>query len=109
MAEPTGRLRRLWINIMNIGDEAKAKERCTGGFAQDITIEARPWGFDPASIVSPVCVIHGEEDTLVPLAQSRHTVELIPGASLEILPGHGHISLFSELPRLSAELAATLR
>lgn len=145
----------LWINIMNIGDEAKAKEWCdehfgrdgsglmesvpelaqadhafledpttasgfmvsmaeafrqgTGGFAQDITIEARPWGFDPASIVSPVRVLHGEEDTLVPLAQSRHTVELIPGASLEILPRHGHVSLFSEIPRLSAELATTLR
>lgn len=145
----------LWINIMNIGDEAKAKEWCdehlgpdgsalmegvpelaqadhafledpatgsgfmlsmaeafrqgTGGFAQDITIEGRPWRFDPASIVSPVRVIHGEADTLVPLAQSRHTVELIPGARLDILPGHGHVSLFSEIPRLSAELATTLR
>jgi pimeloyl-ACP methyl ester carboxylesterase len=81
----------------------------TGGFAQDCTIEGRPWAFDPSSIEVPVRVLHGQEDTLAPLAHARHNVELIPGAVLEILPGHGHLSMLSEFPRLCGELAASLR
>ena len=81
----------------------------TGGFAQDLTIEGRRWAFDPGVIVCPVRVLHGEADTLVPIAHSRHTAELIPGATLEILPGHGHLSMFNELPRVCADLAEALR
>jgi pimeloyl-ACP methyl ester carboxylesterase len=145
----------LWITIMNLGDETKAKEWCdehlgadgsalmehvpelapadhafledatlgagmmtsmaeafrqgTGGFAQDITIEGRPWAFDPAGITVPVRVVQGEADTLVPQAHARHTAEIIPGARLEMLPGHGHLSVFTEFPRLVSELAVSLR
>jgi pimeloyl-ACP methyl ester carboxylesterase len=142
----------LWITIMRLDDEAKAKAWCdehlgadgsammaempelapadqawleepgiaerlsvtmaeafrqgTGGFAQDLTIENRPWAFDTGAIVAPVRVVHGDADTLVPVAHSRHTAELIPGATLDIVPGHGHISMFGELPRWCSDLAA---
>jgi len=81
----------------------------TGGFAQDLTIEGRAWAFDPSTIVCPVGILHGDADTLLPLAHSRHIAELIPGAVLEILPGHGHISIFDEFPRVCTDLAASLR
>jgi pimeloyl-ACP methyl ester carboxylesterase len=75
-----------------------------GGYAQDIFIQGRAWPFAPGAIATPAIVAHGELDTIVPLAHSRHSAKLIPGASLRILPGHGHLSISAELPGLCAEL-----
>ena len=87
---------------------SEAFRQGTRGFAQDLTIEGRPWAFDLGTIAVPVRVLHGEADTLAPLAHARHTAELIPGSVLEILPGHGHVSMFNEFPRLIAELATSV-
>jgi pimeloyl-ACP methyl ester carboxylesterase len=81
----------------------------TGGFAQDLTIENQPWTFDPTSITVPVRVLHGEDDSLLPLGHSRHTAEVIAGAVLDLLPEHGHVSILRELPRVVDELVASLR
>jgi pimeloyl-ACP methyl ester carboxylesterase len=75
-----------------------------GGYAQDIFVQGRTWPFSPGEITTPTIIAHGEFDTIVPIAHSRHTAELIPGSSLRILAGHGHISISSELPGLCAEL-----
>lgn len=80
-----------------------------GGFAQDITVQGRPWSFDPGTITAPTTVVHGETDTLVPLAHGRHTAELIPGATFVSLPDHGHLSTLTEIPQLCADLVASLR
>ena len=74
------------------------------GYAHDITVQGRAWTFDPGSISVPVIVAHGEDDQLVPLAHSRHTASLIPGAELRQLPGVGHLSLIDEFPMLAAEI-----
>ena len=73
------------------------------GYAQDMIVQGQPWPFDPEAIDPPVRVLHGELDDLVPMAHSRHTAELIPGAELVILPGHGHVSVLDELPALAGE------
>jgi pimeloyl-ACP methyl ester carboxylesterase len=77
------------------------------GYAQDILIQGRPWPFEPGDIDVPIHVVHGELDTLVPMAHSRHTAELIPGASFRVLPGHGHFTPLSELPTMAAALVRT--
>lgn len=74
------------------------------GYAQDIVIQGRPWPFDPGRIVAPVHVVHGELDAIVPLAHSRHSSELIPGSTLRVLPGHGHMTTVSELPTMASAL-----
>lgn len=79
------------------------------GYAHDITVQGRPWSFDPADISVPVVVVHGGLDRLVPLEHSRHTATLIPGSELRVLPDRGHLSLTEELPGLAAELVATER
>ena len=79
------------------------------GYAHDITVQGRAWTFDPGSISMPVIVAHGEDDQLVPIAHSRHTASLIPGAELRIIPGRGHLSLIDEFPTLAAELTTPLR
>ncbi len=76
-----------------------------GGFAQDITVQGRPWPFDVASITCEMRVYHGEQDTLVPVSHGRHTAEIIKGSTLEVFPEHGHISMVTEIPRISTDLA----
>jgi pimeloyl-ACP methyl ester carboxylesterase len=61
------------------------------GVIQEARICARPWGFDPADIKPPVCIWHGDEDTNVPVAMARHLAARIPGSSLTIYPGEGHL------------------
>jgi pimeloyl-ACP methyl ester carboxylesterase len=74
------------------------------GYAQDVHVQGRPWPFDPSLITAPMEVIHGELDTLLPLAHSRHTAEVIPSSTFRMLPGHGHLSILSELPTVASAL-----
>ena len=78
------------------------------GYAHDITVQGRSWTFDTGSISVPVIMAHGEDDRLVPLAHSRHTASLIPGAEMRIISGRGHLSLIDEFPTLATELTAAL-
>jgi pimeloyl-ACP methyl ester carboxylesterase len=80
-----------------------------GGFAQDVTVQARPWSFDAKVITAPTWVLHGDADPLVPLAHGRHTADLIPGATFVTLPGHGHLSTLTQIPQLCVDLVAPLR
>jgi pimeloyl-ACP methyl ester carboxylesterase len=77
-----------------------------GGYAQDVFIQGRPWPFDPARIQAPGIIVHGEGDTLLPVAHARHTAEVVPGARLEVLAGHGHFSILGELSGIAASLLA---
>lgn len=79
-----------------------------GGYAQDIFVQGRAWPFAPGAISTPTLVAHGDLDTIIPVAHSRHTADLIPGSSFRLLPGHGHITISSELAALSAELVKSL-
>ena len=77
-----------------------------GGYAQDIELQSHPWEFASSAISARVIVVHGQEDGIVSTSHARHTASLIPGASLEILPGHGHLSILVECPRIAQELIA---
>jgi pimeloyl-ACP methyl ester carboxylesterase len=87
---------------------SEAFRQGVGGYAQDATVQAQPWSFDPAAITVPVRVLHGEADTIVPVAHGRHTAALIPGVALEAFPDHGHLSMFTEIPAVVANLATAL-
>jgi pimeloyl-ACP methyl ester carboxylesterase len=87
---------------------AEAFRQGVGGFAQDITVQGRGWPFDVANISCAVRVYHGEQDTLVPVSHGRHTAETIEGSTLFVLSEHGHISMITEIPRISTDLADAL-
>jgi pimeloyl-ACP methyl ester carboxylesterase len=74
------------------------------GYVQDVLIQGKAWTFDPGRITCTTHVVHGEGDTLVPIAHSRHTAELIPGARFRVVPGHGHLTIVTELPALARAL-----
>ncbi|MFZ7128608.1 MAG: alpha/beta fold hydrolase [Desulfobacterales bacterium] len=86
----------------------EALQRGVTGYAQDIFVQGRPWPFDPKAIAVPVHVLHGELDALVPLAHSCHTSEVIPGSTMRVLPGHGHVTTLAEIPSLASALARSL-
>jgi pimeloyl-ACP methyl ester carboxylesterase len=72
------------------------------GFAHDITVQGRPWSFDPGAITAPTRVFHGEADTIVPVAHGRHTAAVIPDATLQTFPDDGHVSMIARMPEFVA-------
>lgn len=77
-----------------------------GGLAADLTIQGRPWPFDPSAVRAPTIVLHGENDPYLPVAHGRHTAEVIPNARFVLLRNQGHVSLVREVPQLCTDLLA---
>jgi len=75
------------------------------GVAQDLRVLTRPWGFELGAITTPTWVHQGDADTTVPPDHARRYARAIPGAQLQIHPGDGHFSIFSNAAGLLAPLA----
>jgi pimeloyl-ACP methyl ester carboxylesterase len=43
------------------------------------------------TITQPVCILHGEDDQIIPVGEAREMQAAIPGAQLHILPQAGHL------------------
>lgn len=68
------------------------------GFVDDRLADGRGWDtFDVKAIECPVVVLHGGSDRTCPLPNAHHTAAIVPGASLRIVDGHGHISILREM------------
>jgi pimeloyl-ACP methyl ester carboxylesterase len=75
------------------------------GAAQDLRVLTRPWGFQLGSITVPASIHHGDADTTVPPRHARLYAEAIPGARLQLYPGHGHFSILAAARQILAPLA----
>lgn len=70
------------------------------GYTDDRLADGPGWGtFDVAAVRCPVVVLHGELDSMVPVAHAHHTASIVPGARLELVPELGHLSVIREIPR----------
>lgn len=77
------------------------------GWVDDDLAFCRPWGFELASISVPVFVWQGSEDLMVPFAHGRWLAEHLPGATVRLLQGEGHVSITAgALDRMLDELLA---
>jgi pimeloyl-ACP methyl ester carboxylesterase len=85
---------------------AEAFRRGNQGVAQDLRVLTRPWGFQLGSIDVPTSIRHGGADTTVPLRHAQLFAQVIPGAQLQIHPGHGHFSILDAAQEMLAGLAA---
>jgi pimeloyl-ACP methyl ester carboxylesterase len=61
------------------------------GYVDDMRALAAPWGFDIGSIGVPVRFFQGMDDLMVPPAHAQWLCDHVPGASLELRPGQGHM------------------
>ncbi len=62
-----------------------------------------------AGITVPTAVIVGERDTVTPLAEAEKLVAAIPGASLSVIPGAGHLSNLEQPEAFNQALIAALK
>jgi len=76
------------------------------GMIDEVQLLARPWGFDLSSIMIPVTLWCGTEDTAAPMSMSEYLAANIPGARLQRIEGKGHLciierwkEIYDSLPR----------
>ena len=75
------------------------------GYVDDRLADANGWGsFDVQQITCPVTVLHGADDGMIPVANAHHTAALVPGATLRVFEGLGHLSIFSKAVEVTSEL-----
>jgi len=77
-----------------------------GSIAMADRPDSRP---DLPTIDVPTAVVVGEEDEITPLEMSQTMVDQIPGATLSIIPGAGHISNLEAPTAFEAAVRAWLR
>jgi pimeloyl-ACP methyl ester carboxylesterase len=64
------------------------------------------WGFGLDAVEVPVALWQGDQDRMVPVDHGRWLAAYVPGATLHLVPGEGHLSLLTR--RMDAILAETL-
>ena len=74
------------------------------GYVDDRLADRDGWRtFDVTRITCPVTVLHGDSDGLMPIANAHHTASIVPGATLRIFPGLGHISVLTRAVDATSE------
>lgn len=84
---------------------AATLEATPEGYARDLLILfVSPWGFAPEEILVPTLIWHGDRDPAVPAAVADFYANAIPQSSLIVLPGEGHLILWSHAEEILASL-----
>jgi pimeloyl-ACP methyl ester carboxylesterase len=77
------------------------------GWLEDDIAFLAPWGFDLAQITVPVSVWQGSADLMVPFAHGQWLASRVPGASVHLEDGEGHLSIaIGALDRMLDELVS---
>lgn len=75
------------------------------GYVDDRRADGVGWGsFDVTHVSCPVLVLHGDADSIVPVAHARWTAAIVPAARLRIAPALGHLSIGADLGGALAQL-----
>lgn len=64
------------------------------GFAWDVRLITRPWGFSLEDIKIPVHIWHGTADDATSIGMARYMAEKIPGCKFTVCKDEGHMLLF---------------
>jgi pimeloyl-ACP methyl ester carboxylesterase len=83
--------------------------RAQGDWLQHLVLDT---GFDPGRVgglALPVLLVWGREDTITPLAQGEALRDEIPGATLTVIEGAGHIPYLERTQEFEAALMKFLR
>jgi len=86
------------IRALLVQNYAEALRTSADGWIDDALAFCSPWGFDPAAIVVPVLLWHGEDDVFSPVGHTRWLAERIPHATVVVQPGAAHFGALDVLP-----------
>jgi pimeloyl-ACP methyl ester carboxylesterase len=95
-----------------VGDDMAASFReavrvSVDGWLDDDLAFTQGWGFDLAEITVPTMIWQGSADLMVPFAHGRWLASRLPGASVHLEPGEGHLSVaIGALGRMLDELVS---
>ncbi len=84
-------LSRPEFKAMFLDDLLNGSRFQTSAPLNDLVLFTRDWGFSPRQIQVPVRWWHGDDDHIVPFAHGQHMVDLIPGATLQVIDGESHL------------------
>ncbi len=86
-------LARPEMREMFLDDLVVAGKESFRAVAYDAVLFSRWWGFDIASIETPVFLWHGDTDLVIPLVHGERMAALIPNSQLAVVPGQGHLAM----------------
>lgn len=88
-------------------DATTASESYNDGLIDDDVALTSPWSFNPTTITTPVTILQGTDDRMIPAHHANRLSALLPTARLESHPGAGHVSILDTLPEALASMLAT--
>ena len=90
-------LEATWTSLAR--DATAAGTAGSDGLIDDDVAFAKPWGVDLAAVASPVLVVQGGQDRVIPPAHGHRLVALMPDAAqLWLRPRDGHVSVLDAIP-----------
>lgn len=101
-------LQRPEILSAFIDDARRTSASSARATAQDMTLFARPWGFELRAIGLPVDFWQGDADRNVPPAHGRLQADQVPGSVLHDCPGEGHFLVVDRLAEILTTVSAGL-
>lgn len=93
-----------WAWLASVAGRALQGE--PDGMIDDDLAYVTPWGFDPAGVRTPVLLLHGGQDRMVPAGHAEWLARRMPGAELRVLSDEGHVSVLSAAPEVLDWLVA---
>lgn len=82
-----------WSWMGTVVERALATDQ--GGMVDDDLAYVTPWGCNPGGIRTPVLLVHGAQDRVVPSSHALWLAQRCPTAELWLRPDDGHVSILS--------------
>jgi len=79
------------IRNMFVDDLLLASKDQMQAMLHDVVVFGRDWGFELRNIDTPVYLLYGDADNIVPLRHGEHMARRLPNAELRIREGEGHL------------------
>jgi pimeloyl-ACP methyl ester carboxylesterase len=78
------------IRSLRARSYAEATRQGVRGFAYEVALLTRPWGFSLSDVACEVLLWHGDEDASTPISMALHVAKALPRCRAQYFAGEGH-------------------